>query len=56
MNPFYRWGGEPSLLQHTARKWQNEDVNPDLVGISTVVSSFVVVGFSKPLSHFFVSP
>ena len=56
MNPFYRWGGEPSLLQHTARKWQNEDVNPDLVGISTVVNSFVVVGFSKPLSHFFVSP
>lgn len=50
MNLFYRWGGEPSLLQHAARKWQNEDVNPDLVGISTVVSSFVVVGFSKPLS------
>lgn len=41
MNPFYRWGGEPSLLQHTVRKWQNEDVNPDLVGISTVESSFV---------------
>ena len=52
MNPFYRWGGEPSFLQHTARKWQNEDVNPDLVGSSTVESSFVVVGFSEPLSLF----
>lgn len=56
MNPFYRWGGESSFLQHTARKWQKEDVNPDLVGSSTVESSFVVVGFSEPLSLFFVSP
>lgn len=39
--PILQMGRGAPLLQHTVRKWQNEDVNPDLAGISTVESSFV---------------